>query len=281
MTAAVVASKAAACAVALPAAVCRAGRLLVLRTGRRRSAGRDPAGRTGTPPTGGARLEPDRRAGSTQPCRPVRGAQARGSCCPGCSTCRRPRAATRVRHARELGPRTTLTGEQLPPLLATAAAARAEGALTGRHVEVIISAMGRLRAAQATGRAAGRRRSIPGRAGHTLRCRTLRGIARRLLDTLDPDGTPGQRTGPATAAVPQLRSHRRRHAPADRRPRLRDRGAGHDGAALTGRPETAEPPASATTAPPGSGCTMPSAACSSSPCGPASCPYPAACRRRC
>src|SRR4051794_27857868 len=44
-------------------------------------------------------------------------------------------SSTRVRHARELGPRTGLTGEQLPPMLPVTAVARADGTLTGRHVE--------------------------------------------------------------------------------------------------------------------------------------------------
>jgi hypothetical protein len=45
-------------------------------------------------------------------------------------------SGARVRHAHALGPRTSLTGERLAPLLPVTAAARAEGALTGRQVEV-------------------------------------------------------------------------------------------------------------------------------------------------
>ena len=37
-------------------------------------------------------------------------------------------SSARVRQARELGPRTTLTGDRLPPLLPATAAARAAGA---------------------------------------------------------------------------------------------------------------------------------------------------------
>ena len=97
-------------------------------------------------------------------------------------------SSARVRQARELGPRSTLTGEKLPPLLPVTAAARAEGAITVKHAEVIISTMTRLRAAQLP---------VPDQVdaevflveqARTFHASTLSGIARQLIDTLDPDG---------------------------------------------------------------------------------------------
>jgi len=98
-------------------------------------------------------------------------------------------SSTRVRQARELGPRTGLTGEQLPPLLPAAAAARADGILTGRHVEVILSAMARLRAARLPVERQVDAEAFLVEQAARFDAGTLRGIARRLLDTLDPDGT--------------------------------------------------------------------------------------------
>ncbi|HEX4728749.1 MAG TPA: DUF222 domain-containing protein, partial [Jatrophihabitans sp.] len=53
-------------------------------------------------------------------------------------------AASRVRHARYLGPRVTVTGERLAPLLPIVAEARAAGTITGQHVSVIIRAIDKL-----------------------------------------------------------------------------------------------------------------------------------------
>ena len=53
-------------------------------------------------------------------------------------------AGRRLDEAAVLGPRLALTGQPLPPLLATTAAAQARGTITGEHVTVIRSAMGRL-----------------------------------------------------------------------------------------------------------------------------------------
>ena len=99
-------------------------------------------------------------------------------------------SSTRVRHAHDLGPRATLTGELLPPLLPVTAAARADGALTGRQVEVIISAMARLRAAQLPVERQADAEAFLVDQARCFDAATLSGIARRLLDTLDPDGRP-------------------------------------------------------------------------------------------
>lgn len=97
-------------------------------------------------------------------------------------------SSTRVRHAHALGPRTTLTGELLPPLLPVAAAARADGALTGRQVEVIISAMARLRATQLPVERQADAEAFLVEQAARFDAATLARVARRLLDTLDPDG---------------------------------------------------------------------------------------------
>jgi hypothetical protein len=97
-------------------------------------------------------------------------------------------SGARVRHAHALGPRTSLTGERLAPLLPVTAAARAEGALTGRQVDVIISAMARLRAAQLPVEQQSDAEAFLVEQARRFDAATLTGIARRLLDTLDPDG---------------------------------------------------------------------------------------------
>jgi hypothetical protein len=97
-------------------------------------------------------------------------------------------SGARVRHARELGPRTSLTGERLAPLLPVAAAARAEGAITARQAEVIISAIARLRAAQLPVERQADAEAFLVEQARRFDATTLAGIARRLLDTLDPDG---------------------------------------------------------------------------------------------
>jgi hypothetical protein len=53
-------------------------------------------------------------------------------------------AAARVRHARHLGPRITVTGQRLAPLLPAVAEARAAGSITTQHVSLIITAIDKL-----------------------------------------------------------------------------------------------------------------------------------------
>ncbi len=97
-------------------------------------------------------------------------------------------SSIRVRHAHELGHRLSLSGEVLPPVLPLTAVARAEGSITARQVDVIIRAMTTLRAAplpvdeQAQAEAFLVEQALCFDAG------TLTGIARQLVDTLDPDG---------------------------------------------------------------------------------------------
>ncbi|MDQ1743986.1 MAG: hypothetical protein QOE23_2325 [Pseudonocardiales bacterium] len=97
-------------------------------------------------------------------------------------------SGARVRHAHALGPRTSLTGERLAPLLPVTAAARARGSITAGQVEVIIAAMTRLRDAQLPAERQAEAEAFLVEQAHRFDGGTLRGIARRLLDTLDPDG---------------------------------------------------------------------------------------------
>ncbi len=97
-------------------------------------------------------------------------------------------SGTRVRHAHHLGPRTTLTGDTLPPLLPVTAAARTAGTITARHAEVIIKALTRLRQAGLPVADQERAETFLVQQAQLFDPGTLTGIAQQLLDTLDPDG---------------------------------------------------------------------------------------------
>jgi len=97
-------------------------------------------------------------------------------------------SSLRVRHARELGPRISLSGEPLPALLPLTAAARADGSITARHVNVIIRAMSTLRAASLPVEEQAQAEAFLVEQALCFDPGTLTGIARQLIDTLDPDG---------------------------------------------------------------------------------------------
>jgi hypothetical protein len=96
-------------------------------------------------------------------------------------------AKRRVRHARELGGRQSLSGEALPPLRPALAAAREAGAVNGEHAELILATLRRLPASLPVGTVAEAEQFLTGWAGRVDPV-TLRGIAERLVATLDPDG---------------------------------------------------------------------------------------------
>lgn len=98
-------------------------------------------------------------------------------------------SGTRVRQTRELGPRTSLTGERLAPLLPATAAARADDSITSRQVDVIIRTMARLREARLPVEQQADAEAFLVEQAHRFDAGTLAGVARQLLDTLDPDGT--------------------------------------------------------------------------------------------
>ncbi|MEO7287479.1 MAG: DUF222 domain-containing protein [Jatrophihabitantaceae bacterium] len=97
-------------------------------------------------------------------------------------------AGLRVRHADHLGPRVTITGEDLPPLLPVAADARAAGALTAGHVSVIIRTIDKLPVTLPVEDIAAAEAFLVKQA-RQFDAATLSNIARQLLDTLDPDGS--------------------------------------------------------------------------------------------
>jgi hypothetical protein len=97
-------------------------------------------------------------------------------------------SAARVRQARELAPRSTLTGDRLPPLLPVTAAARAAGAITAKHADVVIRTMNRLRAARLPLPDQAEAEAFLVEQAQIFNASTLTGIARQLIDTLDPDG---------------------------------------------------------------------------------------------
>ncbi|MDQ2837390.1 MAG: 13E12 repeat family protein, partial [Actinomycetota bacterium] len=97
-------------------------------------------------------------------------------------------ASSRVRQAHELGPRVTVTGDRLEPLLPLTAEARADGAISSKQVEVIIHAITKLRAAELPVEELGAAEAFLVEQAHTFDAQVLAGIARQLVDTLDPDG---------------------------------------------------------------------------------------------
>jgi hypothetical protein len=96
-------------------------------------------------------------------------------------------AGERVRHARYLGPRITVTGDRLAPLLPATAAARAAGLISAGHVSVIIRTIGKLPTTLPVEDIADAEVFLVEQA-RVFDPTVLAGIARRLLDTLDPDG---------------------------------------------------------------------------------------------
>lgn len=95
----------------------------------------------------------------------------------------------RVRHAELLGPRWSLTGEPLPPLRPHVAAAVAEGAINGDHVDVIESFFTKLPTwADLTTLDECEQALVA--AARNLTPEALRSVVRRKLYELDQDGPP-------------------------------------------------------------------------------------------
>jgi hypothetical protein len=96
-------------------------------------------------------------------------------------------AARRVRHVRALGPRVTLTGDRLEPLRPGVAAARAEGAISAEHAEVILRTLAKLPRQLPVGEVDAMELTLVGHA-RTFHPGDVRGIGKHLLSVLDPDG---------------------------------------------------------------------------------------------
>jgi hypothetical protein len=100
-------------------------------------------------------------------------------------------AGARVRAAGALGARAQVSGAVLGPLLPLVAQARAVGSMTGKQAEVIIRCVDKLRAApHLTAGDVAEAEAFLVEQADSFDAQVLNGIAQRLLDTLDPDGTP-------------------------------------------------------------------------------------------
>ena len=100
----------------------------------------------------------------------------------------------RVRQARELGPRVTVTGERLEPLLPAVAAARSDGLVSSKQVDVIIRAISSLRACPqlSADQLSDAERFLVDKA-QLFDASTLANVAKQLIDTLNPDGVLADR----------------------------------------------------------------------------------------
>jgi hypothetical protein len=96
-------------------------------------------------------------------------------------------AARRVKHARALGPRVTVTGQRLEPQLPIASPARLAGELSAEQVVVIAKTMQRLPDTLPVESHAWAEQTLVQQA-RELDAANLRHAARRILDGLDPDG---------------------------------------------------------------------------------------------
>jgi hypothetical protein len=96
-------------------------------------------------------------------------------------------SSMRTRRARQLGPRVSLTGDLLEPLLPATAAARADGTITAQHADVIARAMDSIRTSLSVTEVSDAECFLVEKA-QLFDAKVLTGIARRLIDTLCPDG---------------------------------------------------------------------------------------------
>jgi Domain of unknown function (DUF222) len=96
-------------------------------------------------------------------------------------------AKRRVRHARALGPRIAVSGAALPSLRPVLAAARGAGMVSGEHAELILTTVHRLPASLPVEIVEEAEDFLTSWA-RQVTPPVLRGIAARLVATLDPDG---------------------------------------------------------------------------------------------
>lgn len=99
-------------------------------------------------------------------------------------------AKSRVAAARACAPRSSLTGEPLPPLLPILAGAQAEGTMSAEHTQVILTALNSLPATVgAEDHRLAEKHLVE--AATMLRPREVTAVGRRILAHLHPDGTLG------------------------------------------------------------------------------------------
>jgi hypothetical protein len=97
-------------------------------------------------------------------------------------------ATARVRAAADLGPRRGLTGQVLPPVFAQVATAQAVGTISSTHARVVTATIDALPAAVQAEHEEWVQQFLVEQAGE-LDPALLKQVARRITDTLDPDGT--------------------------------------------------------------------------------------------
>ena len=97
-------------------------------------------------------------------------------------------AKARVRAAEDLGPRVGLGGEPLPPLFGHLVAAQAHGAISVEHARVIVDTIDKLPHALQAEHADAAEAALVANA-HEFDPTIVTGLARRIRDHLDPDGT--------------------------------------------------------------------------------------------
>ncbi len=97
-------------------------------------------------------------------------------------------ATGRVRAAAELGPRRGLTGQALPPVFAPVAAAQAAGTISSTHARIVTATVDALPAAVQAEHEEWVQQFLLEQAAQ-LDPALLKQVARRVVDTLDPDGT--------------------------------------------------------------------------------------------
>lgn len=96
-------------------------------------------------------------------------------------------ARSRVEHALATGPRTTLTGEPLPPMLPALGRAAADGDLCGAHIDVVIDCLDHVPSTLSPDACSVVESALVDAARHE-HPQALRRTARMLLARLDPDG---------------------------------------------------------------------------------------------
>ncbi len=97
-------------------------------------------------------------------------------------------AAHRVATAHATGPRSTLTGQPLPPLAPALAAARITGTVSAEHTRVILTALNTLPSTTSTENLTAAEQHLT-TAAATLRPREVALLGTRIAAHLDPDGT--------------------------------------------------------------------------------------------
>ena len=116
------------------------------------------------------------------------GATSIGDLVAGVTRCSRGEARAKVQRSVDLAPRTTLTGEPLPPIHPHTAAAFEAGQLSAAHADAIVDCLGRLPATCPAEDLAVAERCLVEVARHEAPL-AVRRAGQVLLARLDPDGT--------------------------------------------------------------------------------------------